>query len=112
MEIGYFSASIRFAVSITVLGIAVFGRQRPAYHVQQFDHQGYLASLTQYSFEGLPSIQTAPGHPTPCSIPFMDVGRASQSNIRAESKCNISIVSCNANAQFFIGYYSFKLWKL
>ena len=91
---------MRFAVSITVFGIAVFGRQCPAYHVQQFDHQGYLASLTQYSLEGLPSIQTAPGHPTPCSIPFMDVGSVSQSIIAGESKYNISIVSCNANAQF------------
>ena len=43
----------------------IFGTHCPACHVQHFFHQGNLASLAQYSLEGLPSFQTAPGHPFP-----------------------------------------------
>ena len=57
----------------------IFGMHFPACHVQHFFHQGNLASLAQYCLEGLPSFQTAPGHPFPWWIPFTNVGGEEQS---------------------------------
>ena len=59
--------------------VRIFGTHWPEYHVQQCIHQAYLRSFTQYCFEGLPSAQTAPAHPFPCWIPFIDVGWEVQS---------------------------------
>ena len=66
------------SVSIPVLVLLLFGTHLPSCHVQQLDHQVYLGSLPQYRLEGLPSCQTAPEHPLPCTIPFIDVGKMLQ----------------------------------
>ena len=65
-------------VSVPVLALLLLGTHLPSCQVQQLDHQGNLGSLPQYRFEGLPSCQTAPEHPLPCPIPFIDVGKMLQ----------------------------------
>ena len=62
-------------VLFVVVAFASFGTHLfcSVSNLQQAAYQGFLPSLPlQYLGEGLPSLQTAPGHPRGCLLPFTD----------------------------------------